>query len=238
MNPNDPSVPKTDVESEAEPGIETGNELKTEIEKKKSSAQSFERLPVWAKLIFLCCVIGVIYIGYMNARFLHNPASQTSALAASEADPEELAKRPQIENFTLTDADGRQKTLSDYRGHVLILSFWASWCTPCLVELPTFGVLEKQFGGRGLRVLAINVDEGDIGKKFAKDLWAAKQLSLPSFFDSTKTLAQGFDVNMLPSNFVLDRQGRLVFSGFGANNWNSPQTLEFLEALLFEEPAE
>ncbi len=177
-------------------------------------------------------MIALASIGYFNGGIFKKP---TPLLPASqEADPEELSKRKTIPDISLTEADGKQKKLADYRGNVVILSFWASWCAPCLVELPTFAELEKRFLDMGLRVLAVNVDEGDTGKTFAKDFWTKKAFAFPSFFDPQKTVAGQFEVDMLPSTFVIDRQGRVAFSGFGANDWSSPQTLEILENILAE----
>lgn len=156
-------------------------------------------------------------------------------MSGSELDPDEITKRPPVQDFILTDADGKLKKLSEFRGNVVILSFWASWCTPCLVELPTFAEIEKRLHAKGLRVLAVNVDEGNEGKTFAKDFWKKKDFSFPSFFDSSKQIAQIFDVEALPSNFVIDREGRIAFSGFGANDWSNPQTVEFIENLLAEQ---
>lgn len=158
--------------------------------------------------------------------------------AAVESDPEEIAKRTAVQDFILTDASGQTKKLSDFRGNVVILSFWASWCAPCLEELPTFAQLSKRLGDRNLRVIPVNVEEGDDGKNFAKKFWAAQhfdqEFHMPSFFDTTKELASQFQVEMLPANFVIDREGRLAFSSFGANDWTNPETLEFLESLLQE----
>lgn len=181
-------------------------------------------------------LIALASIGYFSGHFAHKEPPAPSA-GVAETDPTELAKREPIKDFILTDAEGKQKKLSDFRGNVVVLSFWASWCTPCLVELPTFAELEKKYHDRGLRILAVNVDEGDDGKKFAHDFWAREKFTFPSFFDTHKELSQQFEIEMLPSNFVIDRQGRLVFSGFGANDWSNSQTTEFLEGLL-QEPAQ
>lgn len=157
--------------------------------------------------------------------------------ANADYDPDEAAKRETVPDFILTEADGKQKKLSEFRGNVVILSFWASWCTPCLIELPTFAEIEKRLKDKGLKVLAVNLDEGDDGKTFAKDFWTKKSFTFPSFFDKAKEVASQMEVEMLPSNFVIDRKGRLAFSGFGANDWSNPETIEFLEGLL-QEPYE
>ena len=194
-------------------------------------------MPSWGKAAIFLAVVALASVGYFTNAFFQKPAPLQAS--GSESDPDEIAKREPVPDFILTDAEGKQKKLSEYRGNVVILSFWASWCTPCLVELPTFAEIEKRLHDKGLRVVAINVDEGDDGKTFAKDMWAKKSFTFPSFFDTSKTIAQQFDVEALPSNFVIDRLGRVAFSGFGANDWSNPQTVEFIESLLAEpsEPA-
>lgn len=188
-------------------------------------------MPLWAKIALLASVIGVSSIGYLTSRYWE----RTGVTGAQpELDPEELARRTEVKDFKLIDSSGKTFSFVDYRGKVVILSFWASWCTPCLIELPSFAELEKKFGDRGLRVIPVNMDDGDEGKTFAKDFWAKKEFPFPSFFDTSKQLAQQFEVDMLPSNFVIDRKGRLVFSSFGANDWTSQQTIEFIEGLLLE----
>jgi thiol-disulfide isomerase/thioredoxin len=189
------------------------------------------RLPIWAKLLLLAAVIGLSSIGYLSSSLWQRGAEPTGQ---AETDPAELARRTPIQDFDLTDAQGAIKKFSAYKGNVVILSFWASWCTPCLLELPTFAELDQRFGKRGLKIVTVNVDEGDEGKTFARDFWNKKSFPFPSYFDTTKALSQRFEVDMLPSNFVIDRQGRLVFSSYGANDWTSAQTLEFIDGLLKE----
>lgn len=204
------------------------------------------RLPGWAKAALLLAVIALSSVGYfahspdslnhLGLPFTQGAAPNQPSTVMVDADEEDAATRAPVRDFILTDAEGKQKRLSDYRGSVVILSFWASWCTPCLVELPTFGEIERKLHEKGLHVLAVNVDEGDEGKTFAKDFWAKNKFQFPSFFDSGKTIAQQFEVEALPSNFVIDRQGRMAFSGFGANDWSNPETIDFIGQLL-DEPA-
>ena len=203
--------------------------------KKRQDDQSPFRMPLAAKVAILAAVVAMAAAGYYSSHD-PKPAAPTSATSADggESDPAEIASRKPVLDFTLTDATGAEKKLSDFRGSVVILSFWASWCGPCLMELPTFAEIERKFHDRGLRVIPVNVDDGDDGKTFAKEFWPKKNLPFPSFFDTTKVLAQQFEIDMLPSNFVIDRQGRLAFSGFGANDWSSDQNTQFIENLLQE----
>ncbi len=150
------------------------------------------------------------------------------------ADQEEIESRTPVEAFELTDIEGRKHSSSEFRGHVVILSFWASWCAPCLVELPTFAELAKRFGERGLLVVPVNVDEGEEGQNFSLEFWKNKGFQFPNLFDTNKDLAAKLGVDTLPATFVLDRKSRIVFTGVGANDWSNQQTLEIVEGLLEE----
>lgn len=192
------------------------------------------RLPIWLKIVILGCVIAMAFGGYLVSQMTTRKQLQEHRI--EPADAEEIAQRKTIPDFILTDSSGATKKLSDFRGNVVILSFWASWCGPCLSELPTFAEIEKHFHDKGLRVIPVNVDENDDGKAFAKTFWPRKGITFPTYFDASKTLADRFDVDMLPSSFVIDRQGRLVFSSSGASDWSSPDTQALIEAVL-NEPA-
>jgi thiol-disulfide isomerase/thioredoxin len=198
---------------------------------------SLAQIPIWAKGALLIAILLLASVGYFSRHFTHAPneASQNALPSGEpETDPEELAKREPVHDIILTDAEGKQKKLSEYKGNVVILSFWASWCTPCLLELPTFGELEKKFHERGLRIVPINVDEGPEGKTFARDFWNKWKFTFPNFFDATGQLQHEFDIGLLPTNFVIDRQGRLVLTSDGANDWNTPQMTDMIDGLLKE----
>ena len=190
------------------------------------------RMPLWAKALIVLGLVGLASIGYLQSIVWKKPEAIKPRLA--ELDPDELAKRPGVKDFTITDVDGKPTNLASYKGKVVVLSFWASWCTPCLVELPTFAELEKKYHDRGLRVVPVNIDDGDEGKQFAKDFWSRNKFPFPSFFDSSKAVSRQFEVEMLPSNFVIDRRSRMVFSSFGSNDWSNPGTMDFIEGLLQE----
>ena len=150
--------------------------------------------------------------------------------------PTEVGAREAVRPFRLTGGDGKSIPFEQFKGQVVILSFWASWCTPCLLEMPTLADVEKEFEGRGLKVVAVSVDEDDGGRTSARDFWKSKAVAFPTFFDLDRKLQGQFKVDMLPSNLVFDRAGRVAFKSFGANDWSSAQTLDLLEALVQEAP--
>lgn len=171
-------------------------------------------------------------IGYIKSQSLQT---------ADQSDPEQesartLESRQTVPDLTLVDVEGKSQKLSDYKGQVVLVTFWAQWCAPCLVELPTFAELHQKYDQKGFKVLAVNVDEGSVGKDFARELWKQKNFKYMSFFDEAKVAAEEFAVEVLPANFVIDRKGLLAFSGFGANDWSTPETAEMIESLLAETP--
>jgi len=197
-----------------------------------SKAASGLGLPMWSKAILVLAAVILAGVGFIQSSFWHKADNSKPVLA--ELDPNELAQRPIVKDFTITDDSGKAVKFSSFKGQVVILSFWASWCTPCLMELPTFADLQKKFEKRGFKVITVNIDDGEEGKKFAKDFWNKNQFPFASFFDPSKLASQQFEVEMLPSNFVIDRQGRQVFSSFGSNDWSTQTTMDTIEGLLQE----
>lgn len=202
-------------------------EFKAHAEKRRDY-----QLPPWATAGLLVLLVALASVGYLKSSF--GPNMDSSKASSAGLDPQDVESRKPTGEFSLIDEHGNAKSFSEYKGQVVILSFWASWCTPCLVELPTFAEIGARFYDKGLRVIPVNVDDAGVGAPFAKEFWAKKKFAFPTYFDADKSLAAKFEVDMLPANFVIDRQGRIVFSGFGANDWSNDQTVEVIENLLEE----
>lgn len=184
------------------------------------------------KVGFVVALIALAGVGLVISK-VWNKADSVNTLSQG-ADSSEIKERKQVTAFDLMDADGKTTPFSAYKGKVVILSFWASWCTPCLVELPTFAQIKKKFGSEDLVIVPVNVDDGDVGKIFAKEFWAKNSFDFPSYFDATKQTAELFEIDTLPANFVIDREGRIVLTGFGVTDWNDPETVGIVEGLVNE----
>jgi peroxiredoxin len=118
-------------------------------------------------------------------------------------------------DFTLDNLEGSASTtLSDYRGQVVYLSFWASWCTPCRQEMPFLAKLSERHAGEGFQVLAVNVDEQ---AQAAKDFVAQYELPFPILRDGDKAVSKQYRIPGFPTHYIVDRTGRIRFSGLGFN---------------------
>jgi peroxiredoxin len=118
-------------------------------------------------------------------------------------------QRKPAPDFTLQDANGAPVKLSDLRGKVVLLNFWATWCGPCGLEIPWFIEFEQQFKSRGLEIVGVSMDEE--GWKAIKPYVASHKMNYRVLLgnDSVGQLYGGVD--SLPTTFVIDREGRLAF---------------------------
>jgi peroxiredoxin len=139
----------------------------------------------------------------------------------------------EVPNFTFT-LDNASRELSDLQGQVVVLNFWASWCPPCVAEMPSLERLHKQFEGRGLMVLGISVDEdATIYESFLRD----HRITFPNHRDPDRSISALYGTFMYPETYIIDGEGRLVRKIIGPLEWDSPQVVEFLSRLLEGAPA-
>jgi len=135
--------------------------------------------------------------------------------------------------FVLPDMDGEQHALEDYRGRVVLLNFWATWCPPCRREMPALERLYQQLGEEGLVVLAVNQWE-DPDHVFAYTGELNVFPSFPILFDPDSSVAERYGVKGLPSSFLLDRDGRLRYRAIGGRAFDHPEVERTVRALLGE----
>jgi peroxiredoxin len=141
--------------------------------------------------------------------FWISACSKTSPSKAS-ASQTHSGSRKLAPDFTLKDANGSAIKLSDYRGKVVLLNFWATWCGPCAVEIPWFIEFEQQYKSRGFAVVGVSMDED--GWSAVKPYIAEHKLNYRVLLgdDSVSQLYGG--VESLPTTFIIDRDGRFAFS--------------------------
>jgi thiol-disulfide isomerase/thioredoxin len=131
---------------------------------------------------------------------------------------------------TLTDADGKTVDLSDWKGKPVIVNLWATWCEPCLREMPSLERLRSRFGDR-IEVLAVSEDRG--GSKIVEPFIAKLGLkAVKVYLDPKSEVGHAFAVRGLPTSIVIDREGKVIGRVEGGAEWDSPKILAVLEPLL------
>ncbi|MEE4249758.1 MAG: TlpA disulfide reductase family protein [Alcanivoracaceae bacterium] len=109
-------------------------------------------------------------------------------------------------DFTLKSRSGENIKLSDLRGDVVMINFWASWCGPCRQEMPHLEVLSKEYADYGFTLLGVNVDEK---QELAEKLLAQIPVSFPILFDPTSSVSKLYNVDAMPTTILIDRDGNL-----------------------------
>jgi thiol-disulfide isomerase/thioredoxin len=134
-------------------------------------------------------------------------------------------------DFTLKDMDGKSHALADYRGKVVLINFWATWCPPCRREMPSMEHLYQKLRDKPFVVLAINQWE-DPDQVFAYLGQLGTFPTFPILFDPKSEVAQAFGVKGLPTSFLLDKEGRVVYRAIGGREFDHPEVEHTVEGLL------
>ena len=132
--------------------------------------------------------------------------------------------------FNARNLKGNLDTLANYKGQVVILNLWATWCGPCRIEMPGFENLYRRFRSEGLTILAVSIDKGN--DKAVKDFALEYNLSFPVLIDDKGEVERLYQTFTIPTTYVIDRSGRVVFKVDGAKNWESEETFKSIEYLL------
>lgn len=135
---------------------------------------------------------------------------------------------PEIE---LPDLQGRQHSLADYHGNVVLVQFWATYCTPCRTEMPTMNRLIKKMRGKPFKIVTVNMAEspGQV-RQFLQEV----PVDFPVLMDSDGSTLSRWKVFAAPANFILDKQGKITFTLYGAIEWDSDEMVSRLNALSEE----
>src|SRR6267143_705817 len=143
----------------------------------------------------------------------------------------ELTEGQRAPAFTLATLDGGRASLADHRDKLVVLNFWATWCQPCTLEMPTLEALWRQYQSRGLVVLGVSMDRG--APRPLLDPYVSRLgLTFPILLDADLTASQAWRVSSLPATFVVRPGGNAVALAFGAREWNSAEMRAVLEGLL------
>jgi len=135
-------------------------------------------------------------------------------------------------DFVLNDFKNKEYRLSGLKGKVVLLNFWASWCGPCRMEMPSMEAIYQELKDKGFEILAVNLDRGgsEKGKEFVSDY----QLTFPVLVDSHGETAQRYRVTALPTSFLLDKDGIIKEKIIGGRNWSEPSLLGKIVTLMEE----
>ena len=130
-------------------------------------------------------------------------------------------------DFTVQDAD-RRVALAELRGKVVVLNFWATWCAPCVEEMPALLQLQQRFRDKGVTVVGISIDvDEDAYHRFLKDY----KIDFVTVRDPDQKAASLYGTSMWPETYIIDRNGIVRRKFIGAVEWSQPEIVDFLSKL-------
>jgi peroxiredoxin len=194
----------------------------TESKKKNS-------IPI-KKYVALFVTLFVVGLLFFFEHFLEEPISVGDVKIKEKFDQEKSLQGYLAPQFTLRNLEGNLVSLNSFKGQVVVLNFWATWCVPCRIEMPAFENLYRRYRSQGVTVIGVSLDKGNDEKvkKFVEEY----QLSFPVLMDSDGEAEKLYPSVSIPFTFVIDKSGRIVARVDGAKNWESKETFDAIEYLL------
>lgn len=182
--------------------------------------------------------MGAVFIGIAIGLVV---ASPTMTVWGAQAEPQtrvqsQTAERHAVRvgdeapNFRLRDLEGNSTSLSQFRGKVVLLNFWATWCGPCRVEMPAMEQLYRSFPRREFQILAVSTDSQ--GVAVTRPFQQKIGLTFPILHDMDMEVGVMYGARSLPMTLVVDRQGVVRQKIFGARDWDSPEARELIQMLI------
>ena len=144
-----------------------------------------------------------------------------------------VESKPLAPDFELQSLTGNPVKLSDLKGKVVLVNFWASWCAPCRAEMPSMERLWKKMDKENFTMLAINAgqEKSDIAKFFFS---LRKPITFPVLIDARGSASQYWPIKALPVTFIIDKEGRVAYVSHGAKRWDSKKVRALLQQLIGE----
>ena len=153
-----------------------------------------------------------------------------NAAHAKELKP--LAPRAPFSQLALPDLNGKAHSLADYKGKVVLVNFWATWCPPCRAEMPSMQRLKERMAGKPFVILAVDMAESEAEvRSFLKEIKPAK-IDFTILMDKSGKTIKEWKVAVFPTTFIIDAEGLLRYSLLGGAEWDEYDAVQKIEALL------
>ena len=188
------------------------------------------KMSYFTKNLTAVFIIVTVFLLYSCSARTQDPfAGDPKARAFDEAGLPLLSRQISLRDFSLPTLEGELKSLNDYRGKLVFLNFWATWCPPCRDEMPSMEALYQRFKERGLEIIAVNIGESQ------SEVLAFMQeygLSFPTLLDEDGKVAGDYGIMSIPTSFFIDQEGNVILRKVGSIDWDTAKVRAALELLL------
>lgn len=182
----------------------------------------------WSFWLLLCLLLMSAGQPVTFAQQSSEPSTRAGMLIWPEPRP--------VEDVRFVDGEGKPRSPADFRGKVVLLNLWATWCAPCRQEMPTLDRLQEKLGGNDFQVIALSLDQD--GVPVVRDFYQEIGIQhLQIFVDEPMQAIQSLGAFGLPVTLLLDREGREIGRKTGAAEWDSPEVIEYVQAVIASTPS-
>jgi len=140
------------------------------------------------------------------------------------------AENSPVPDITVSSLNGTALKLSDLKGKVVLLNFWATWCPPCRDEIPSMMKLDKAMTGKPFQLVAVSIDEG--GRSVVGSFFKSSGMNIPAYTDPDGSATKTYGITGVPETFIIDKQGVLAKKIIGPIEWDNPDVVSFLQNLM------
>lgn len=170
-------------------------------------------------------ILVLLIVGVVSLVLLQNKDSVVSLTGRQP-----LGKGATAPDFTLPNLEGNMVSLSDFKGKVVLLNIWATWCPPCVEEMPSMEKLYREIKDEGFEILEVSIDTS--GAKAVAPFMEKHELSFPALTDTEGTAKLLFHTTGVPESYLIDKNGIIAEKVIGPRNWATPGTIEYIRNLI------
>jgi cytochrome c biogenesis protein CcmG/thiol:disulfide interchange protein DsbE len=174
--------------------------------------------------LYYLCVIFILLVGFSFTA----EGGEGDFFSKMKINP--IKSNKKAPDFSLTDLNGKGVEIKQFKGKVIFLNFWATWCGPCKKEMPSLEILHQQFKGRNFVLLTISVDYEGI--KPVQELIHKHQYTFPVLLDPKGETLDLFEVKGIPTTFLIDKKGKIVGRAIGPRDWKCAEVVSLLNLLI------
>jgi peroxiredoxin len=186
----------------------------------KEEIQKVRRVNLQSIMLIFLIIIGVGIIVFLQTKDSSFDLSGKSRLGKGVSAP----------NFTLPGLDGKMVSLTDYQGKVVFLNIWATWCLPCVEEMPSMEKLHQELKEERFEILAVSIDES--GTEAVLPFMKKHKLSFPALTDTKGAMKNLYQITGVPESFIIDKDGTIVEEVIGPRDWATPGAIRYFRNLI------
>lgn len=194
------------------------------------------------KLFSFLSILGVIFVIALGVSYTKALKNRGDVIANKVEVPAALATQfgrvitknrvEAMPKLNFLAPDGKSVSWSDFDGNYLLVNFWATWCAPCVVELPSLDRLQKRFEGKGLEVISVSIDHARTQEQVKKFIYNRNIGEFAGYYDAKGDIQRNLRMRGIPTSYLLDPKGNILHIFEGDANWSSSSAIAFFTSVL------